>query len=220
MSWQTWERYHGTIKERPFTRKGKPPAKSTTFAGHCGAHCPIEISPARGSRRPGCRGDFFNEICLLGYPRCLSKAVTITPGSIRAIEKEEMIRILCHGNGMAICFRNRLLSSTMRFREDVVDLQVNSTEKQLACLLLRLAHAGSSNRRMARLPAISQQALAEMVGTTRSRVNFFMNRFRKQGLVHYKGGLEIRRALRKVLPRAGSHQASRKPLLVGENIGS
>ncbi|HVB34378.1 MAG TPA: Crp/Fnr family transcriptional regulator [Patescibacteria group bacterium] len=154
-------------------------------------------------------GDFFNELCLLGQPRCLSTAVTITSTSIRAIEKEEMIRMLRHNNGLTAFFQNRLLTSTMRFREDVVDLHVNSTERRLARLLLRLARAGSNSRRMARLPAISQQALAEMVGTTRSRINLFMNRFRKGGFIHYDGGeLEVRGALRHVLLDGRGHQAS------------
>jgi len=153
-------------------------------------------------------GDFFNELCLLGHPRCLSTAVTITSSSIRAIEREEMIRILRHENGITTFFRNRVLYSTMRFREDVVDLRVNSSEQRLARLLLRLAHAGSKSRRMAPLPAIGQQALAEMIGTTRSRVNLFMKRFRKRGFIHCNGGLEVRSALRNVLLDGRRYQTS------------
>jgi CRP/FNR family cyclic AMP-dependent transcriptional regulator len=144
-------------------------------------------------------GDFFNELCLLGHPYCLSTAVTITSSSIRAIEKEEMIRILHQESAISDFFQSCLLSSIVRFREDKMDMLLSSSEQRLARMLLHLAHAGSNSRRMALLPRMSQQALAEMVGTTRSRVNFFMNRFRKRGFIHYNGGLEVRSALRNVL---------------------
>jgi CRP/FNR family transcriptional regulator, cyclic AMP receptor protein len=155
-------------------------------------------------------GDFFNELCLLGHPRCTSTAVAITSSSIRAIEKEEMIRILRGENGIATFFLSCLLSSIVRFREDLVDVLVNSSEQRLARVLLWLAHAGRKDRPMARLPRISQQALAEMVGTTRPRANLFMNRFRKRGFIHYNGGLEVRRALRTVLQQDRGDRASHK----------
>jgi CRP/FNR family transcriptional regulator, cyclic AMP receptor protein len=161
-------------------------------------------------------GDFFNELCLLGHPRCTSTAVAITSCSIRAIEKEKMIRILRRENGIATFFLSCLLSSIVRFREDLVDVLVNSSEQRLARVLLRLAQAGRKGRPMARLPRISQQALAEMVGTTRPRANLFMNRFRKRGFIHYNSGLEVRSALRTVLQQGrgdrASHQSPRAKL--------
>lgn len=153
-------------------------------------------------------GNFFNELCLLGHARCMSTAATITSSSILAIEKEEMIRILRRENEISTFFLSSLLSSIMRFREDMVDLLVNSSEQRLARVLLRLAHIGTKGRRMARVPRISQQALAEMIGTTRSRANLFMNRFREQGFIHYNSGLEVHSSLRSVLLQSRSHQAS------------
>jgi CRP/FNR family cyclic AMP-dependent transcriptional regulator len=147
-------------------------------------------------------GHFFNELCLLGHSRSsrsLSTATTITSCSIIAIEKEEMIRILRRGNGVSAFFISSLLSSTLRFREDLVDVLVNSSKQRLARALLRLAHLGGKGRRMARVPRISQQALAEMIGTTRSRVNLFINQFRKRGFIGENGSSEVHRSLRIVL---------------------
>jgi CRP/FNR family cyclic AMP-dependent transcriptional regulator len=194
------------------------PARETIYSQGARAHTifyihggVVVLTVRSKSHRPAVvavrgAGDFFNELCLLGHPRCLSTVVTLTPCSIRAIAKEEMIRIFRREDGISTFFRNRLLSSTMRFREDLVDMHVNSTEQRLARLLLRLARAGTHGPRMVRLPAISQQVLAEMVGTTRSRVNLFMNRFRKKGFIHYNSGLHVRSALRNVLPEGRRQQ--------------
>jgi CRP/FNR family cyclic AMP-dependent transcriptional regulator len=147
-------------------------------------------------------GNFFNELCLLGHRRCMSTAATITSSSILAIEKEAMIRLLRRENEISTFFESSLLSSILRFREDLVDLLVNSSEQRLARVLLRLAHIGKKGRR-ALVPRISQEALAEMIGTTRSRTNLFMTRFRKRGFIHYNSGLEVYRSLRIVLQDRG-----------------
>ena len=97
-------------------------------------------------------------------------------------------------------FVSSLLSSMLRFREDLADALVNSTEQRLARTLLRLAYFGKG-RRIAQIPKMSQQVLAEMIGTTRPRANLFMNRFRKRGFIDYNGGLEVRSSLRSVLLR-------------------
>jgi len=147
-------------------------------------------------------GNFFNELCLLDHSRCcMSTATAITSSLILAIEKEEMIRILRRKNEVSTFFLSSLLSSIMRSREDLVDVLVNSSEQRLARALLRLAHLGTKGRRRARIPRISQQVLAGMIGTTRPRANFFMNRFRKRGFIGYNGGLELHSSLHTVLLR-------------------
>jgi CRP/FNR family transcriptional regulator, cyclic AMP receptor protein len=147
-------------------------------------------------------GSFFNEICLLDRSPCLSTARTITSSSILVITKEKMASLLLRKNVVSTFFVSSLLSSMLRFREDLADALVNSAEQRLARALLRLAHFGKG-RRIARIPKMSQQVLAEMIGTTRPRANLFMNRFRKRGFVDYNGGLEVdvHSSLRAVLLR-------------------
>jgi CRP/FNR family transcriptional regulator, cyclic AMP receptor protein len=145
-------------------------------------------------------GSFFNEICLLDHSQCLSTARAITSSSILVITKEKMASLLLRKNVVSTFFVSSLLSSMLRFREDLADVLVNSTEQRLARALVRLAHFGKGQR-IARIPKMSQQVLAEMIGTTRSRVNLFMNRFRKRGFINYNGGLEVRSSLRAVLLR-------------------
>lgn len=142
-------------------------------------------------------GNFFNEICLLDRSHCSSTATAITSSSVLLIAKEEMASLLRRKNEVSTFFVSSLLSSMLRFREDLADALVNSTEQRLARALLRLAHLGKGQR-MARIPKMSQQVLAAMIGTTRSRANLFMNRFRKRGFIDYNGGLEVRRSLRRV----------------------
>ena len=111
-----------------------------------------------------------------------------------------MTSLLRQENVVSNFFVSSLLSSILRFREDLADALVNSAEQRLARALLRLAHLGKGQR-MARIPKMSQGVLAEMIGSTRSRANLFMTRFRKRGFVDYNGGLEVHSSLRSVLLR-------------------
>lgn len=143
--------------------------------------------------------DFFGELCLAGYPLRISTAVALTASSIRTIKKEKMLQMLRKNNKTSNSLVAYLLSSVKKYQDHVSDLLTSSAEQRLARVLLRLAHLDNNGPAVAEIPVLSHQVLAEMVGTTRSRVNFFMNRFRKQGLIAYDGGLEVRKSLRKVL---------------------
>jgi CRP-like cAMP-binding protein len=119
---------------------------------------------------------------------------------VLTIKKNEMVRLLDDQVQIAKLFRTHMLAANMRFREDLLDVMVNSASQRLARALLRLANIGSSGSpRKASIPRISQLALAEMVGTTRSRVNYFMNQFRKSGYISYNGMLEVHSTLRQAL---------------------
>jgi len=144
-------------------------------------------------------GSFFNELCLLNYPNHVSEATAITSSSILAISKEEMIRLLRRGHDVSTLFASCLLSSIMRFREDLADVLVNSSELRLARALLRLVDLDKQHQGTPRLPRISQQVLSEMIGTTRPRTSLFMNRFKKQGFISYNGRLEVHESLRTFL---------------------
>jgi len=144
--------------------------------------------------------DFFGELCLAGYPLRMSTAVALTASSIRTIKKEKMLQMLRKKNKTSNSLVAYLLSSVKRYRDHVADLLTSSAEKRLARVLLRLAHLDKNGREGAEIPSLSHKVLAEMVGTTRPRVNLFMNRFRKQGFIHYDGsGVEVHQTLRKVL---------------------
>lgn len=144
-------------------------------------------------------GDFFGELCLAGYPLRMSTAVTLTPSSIRTIKKEKMLQLLRAGNTTSNSLAAYLLSSAKNFRDQVSELLTSSAEQRLARVLLRLSHLDRSGPPLVEIPVINHQVLAEMVGTTRPRINFFMNRFRRKGYINYDGGLEIRQSLRKAL---------------------
>ncbi|HMI52220.1 MAG TPA: Crp/Fnr family transcriptional regulator [Candidatus Saccharimonadales bacterium] len=144
-------------------------------------------------------GDFFGELCLAGYPLRMSTAVTLTPSSIRTIKKEKMLQLLRAGNTTSNSLVAYLLSSAKNFRDQVSELLTSSAEQRLARVLLRLSHLDRSGPPLVEIPVINHQVLAEMVGTTRPRINFFMNRFRRKGYINYDGGLEIRQSLRKAL---------------------
>jgi CRP-like cAMP-binding protein len=150
--------------------------------------------------------DFFGELCLAGYPLRMSTAVALTASSIRTIKKEKMLQMLRKKNKASNSLVAYLLSSVKKYRDHVADLLTSSAEQRLARVLLRLAHMEKKGPGPAvvEIPVVSHQVLAEMVGTTRPRVNLFMNRFRKQGFINYDGGLEVRRSLRKVLWNHGS----------------
>jgi CRP-like cAMP-binding protein len=145
-------------------------------------------------------GDLFGELCLAGYPLRMSTAVALTASSIRTVQKKEMLRMLRKKNNKTSnALVAYLLSSVQKYKDHVSELLTSPAEQRLARVLLRLAHLDKSGPPVVEIPLLSHQVLAEMVGTTRPRVNFFMNRFRKQGFIHYDGGLEVRQSLRKVL---------------------
>ena len=140
-------------------------------------------------------GDFFGEECLAGLPFRMATATAITPLTALAIEKNEMIRALHQEHDLADIFVSYLLARNLRVQEDLVDQLFNSSEKRLARILLLLAQFGKEGEPETVIPRISQEMLAEMVGTTRSRVSFFMNRFRKLGFIEYNGELQVHRSL-------------------------
>jgi CRP/FNR family cyclic AMP-dependent transcriptional regulator len=144
-------------------------------------------------------GDFFGELCLAGYPLRMSTAVTLTASSIRTIRKAQMLQILRKKNKVSNALVAYLLSSLQNYKNHVSELLTASTEQRLAHVLLRLAHIHKHGPSVVEIPILSHQVLADMVGTTRPRVNTFMNRFRKQGFIDYDGGLEVHQSLRKVL---------------------
>jgi CRP/FNR family transcriptional regulator, cyclic AMP receptor protein len=144
--------------------------------------------------------NFFGEASLSDRETHLSTASTLVPTSVLTIKKNDMIHLLDGEPQIATLFRTHMLAANMRFREDLMDVMVNSASQRLARALLRLANISSSgSTRKASIPRISQLALAEMVGTTRSRINFFMNQFRKSGYISYNGMLEVRSSLREAL---------------------
>jgi CRP-like cAMP-binding protein len=143
-------------------------------------------------------GDFFGGLCLVGLPLHMSTAVALTASSIRVIKKESMIRML-QKKKLSNSFVSYLLSCIKKYQDHVAELLTSSAEQRLARVLLRLANLDRKGPSGSQLPALSHQVLAEMVGTTRSRINLFMNRFRKQGFISYNGGIEVHSSLRKVL---------------------
>jgi len=144
--------------------------------------------------------DFFGELCLAGYPLRVSTAVALTASSIRTINKQKMLQILRKENKVSNSMVAYLLSSLKHYQDHVAALLTSSAEERLARVLLRLAHVHKRGPKVVEIPVLNHQILAEMVGTTRSRVNLFMNGFRKRGYIDYDGGLEVRQSLRKVLP--------------------
>jgi CRP/FNR family transcriptional regulator, cyclic AMP receptor protein len=144
-------------------------------------------------------GDFFGEGCLAAQPIRIGTATAITPTAALVIEKKEMIRVLHSEHAFSDRFINHMLSRNIRIEEDLVDQLFNSSEKRLARTLLLLARYGTQDKPQRVLPKVSQETLAEMVGTTRSRVNFFMNKFRRLGFIKYNGGLQINTSLLSVV---------------------
>ena len=145
--------------------------------------------------------DFFGELCLAGYPLRMSTAVALTASSIRTIKKAKMLQMLRKKNKTSNSLVAYLLSSVKKYRDHVSELLTSSAEQRLARVLLRLSHLGKKGPAVVEIPKISHQVLADMVGTTRQRINLFMNRFRKRGFINYDGGsgLQVRQSLRKVL---------------------
>jgi CRP/FNR family transcriptional regulator, cyclic AMP receptor protein len=133
-------------------------------------------------------GDFFGEGCLTGQGLRLCSATAMTDCSVMRIEKKSMIEVLHREHAFSDMFVAYLLGRNIRYEEDLVDQLFNSSEKRLARILLLLAHFGKDGKHETLIPKMSQETLAEMIGTTRSRVSFFMNRFRKLGFIDYEGG--------------------------------
>ena len=144
-------------------------------------------------------GDFFGEGCLAGQPTRIGTATSIAPTTALVIEKSEMVRVLHSEHEFSDRFISFMLARNIRIEEDLVDQLFNSSEKRLARTLLLLARYGKEDKLQRVLPKVSQEMLAEMVGTTRSRVNFFMNKFRKLGFIKYNGGLQIDNSLLSVV---------------------
>ena len=146
-------------------------------------------------------GHFFGEGCLAGQIHRMATATAMAPSTILAVEKPEMVRQLHAAPAFADRFLTHMLTRNIRIEEDLVDQLFNSTEKRLARTLLLLARYGEPEASHRALPKVSQEVLAEMVGTTRSRVNFFMNKFRKLGFIDYNGALKINNSLLSVVLR-------------------
>jgi CRP/FNR family transcriptional regulator, cyclic AMP receptor protein len=144
-------------------------------------------------------GDFFGEGCLAGLPFRMTTATAITSMTALAIEKDEMIRVLHKEHALSDRFISYMLVRNIRTEEDLVDQLFNSSEKRLARTLLLLARYGKQGEPQKMLPKVTQGMLAEMIGTTRSRVNFFMNKFRKLGFIQYNGELHINNSLLSVV---------------------
>jgi len=146
-------------------------------------------------------GHFFGEGCLTGQPLRISTASVTQPSTILRIEKQAMVSLLHRDPQFAEIFTAHLLFRNVRIEEDLVDQLFNSSEKRLARALLLLANFGKESRPETVIPKVSQETLASMIGTTRSRVSYFMNRFRKMGFIHYNGGLQVHSALLSVVLR-------------------
>ena len=144
-------------------------------------------------------GDFFGEGCLAAQPLRIGTATATAPTTVLMIERKEMIRVLHDEHAFSDRFISHMLSRNIRIEEDLVDQLFNSSEKRLARTLLQLSRYGKQDGPQTVLPKVSQEMLAEMVGTTRSRVNFFMNKFRKLGFIHYNGGIEVHNSLLSVV---------------------
>jgi CRP-like cAMP-binding protein len=140
-------------------------------------------------------GDFFGEECLAGQSVRMMTATAATHVTALCIQKEETSRLLHGEHGLADRFISHMLTKNIRVEEDLIDQLFNSSEKRLARTLLLLARYGKQGGLRGVIPKVSQETLAEMIGTTRSRVNYFMNKFRKMGFIKYNGGLEINSSL-------------------------
>ena len=145
-------------------------------------------------------GDFFGEGCLAGQPRRMATASALIASTLLVVEKARMVELLHKEAALADRFLTHMLARNIRIEEDLVDQLFNSSEKRLARTLLLLARYGKEDASSQReVPRLSQETLAEMVGTTRSRVNFFMNKFRQLGFIEYNGVLKVHSSLMSVV---------------------
>jgi CRP-like cAMP-binding protein len=145
------------------------------------------------------RGDFFGEGALAGQALRMGSATALIDCELLRIDKKAMMLALHREHTFSDLFVAYLLARNIRYEADLVDQLFNSSEKRLARILLLLAHFGKEGVPETVVPKISQETLAEMIGTTRSRVSFFMNRFRKMGFIHYNGGLQVHSSLLNVV---------------------
>jgi CRP/FNR family cyclic AMP-dependent transcriptional regulator len=137
-------------------------------------------------------GDFFGEGCLAGQPLRMGSATAITPSVILLVGKEKMVRLLHKQHAMSDQFISHMLSRNIRIEEDLIGQLFNSNEKRLARALLRLARYGTQGKPTRLVPKVSQDTLAQMIGTTRSRVNFFLNKFKRLGFIEYNGEIPLK----------------------------
>lgn len=144
-------------------------------------------------------GDFFGEGCMAGQPVRMGTATVVAPSTLLVIDKAEMFKMLHEQQDLSDRFITFMLRRNIRIEEDLIDQLFNSSEKRLARTLLLLARYGKDDQPHAVIPKVSQETLAEMIGTTRSRVNFFMNKFKKLGFIKYNGGLQINTSLLSVV---------------------
>ena len=140
-------------------------------------------------------GDFFGEGCLAGQPVRMGTAKATTDSAILLVDKRRMIALLHNQRGMSDRFIAHMLARNIQIEEDLIDQLFNSSEKRLARTLLLLARYGKHDQPVRAVPLISQETLAEMIGTTRSRVNFFMKKFQRLGFIDYKNGLKVNNSL-------------------------
>jgi CRP/FNR family transcriptional regulator, cyclic AMP receptor protein len=139
--------------------------------------------------------DFFGEGCMAGQTVRMASATALASTTLLVIDKNEMLRVLHEEHELSDRFINYMLAHNIRVEEDLVDQLFNSSEKRLARTLLLLARYGKQDQPDRALPQVSQETLAEMIGTTRSRVNFFMNKFRKLGFIEYNGRIKVNKSL-------------------------
>jgi CRP-like cAMP-binding protein len=144
-------------------------------------------------------GDFIGEGALAGQPTRIATATAVTPTTVLVIDNIEMFRVLHAENAFSDRFITYMLERNVRIEEDLIDQLFNSSEKRLARTLLLLARYGAQDKPHRVLPKISQETLAGMVGTTRSRISFFMNKFRRMGFIEYNGKLQINTSLLSVV---------------------
>jgi CRP-like cAMP-binding protein len=144
-------------------------------------------------------GDFFGEGCLAGQPARMATASAMTDAAVVRVERQAMLRLLHERSVFSERFMAHLLARNVRFEEDLVDQLFNSSEKRLARVLLLLARFGKEGATEPVVPRVSQEVLAEMVGTTRPRISGFMNKFRRLGFIEYNGGLHVHSSLLNVL---------------------
>jgi CRP/FNR family cyclic AMP-dependent transcriptional regulator len=149
--------------------------------------------------------EFCGEGCLTGQPLRLATAAAMTESEIMRLEKETMVRVLHEEPAFSEFFVSHLLTRTIRVEADLVDQLFNSSEKRLARALLLLANFGKESQPEPIIATVSQETLAEMIGTTRSRVSFFMNKFRKLGLINYNGNIEVHSSLLNVVLHEEPH---------------
>jgi CRP-like cAMP-binding protein len=160
----------------------------------------VKLSVVNGSGREAVvamfgPGDFFGEGCMAGQALRMGTTMAITPTTLLAIQKNELLRVLHSEHELSDHFIGYMLAHNIRVEEDLVDQLFNSSEKRLARTLLLLARYGKQEQPDRILPKVSQETLASMIGTTRSRVNFFMNKFRKLGFIEYNGKIKVNKSL-------------------------